>query len=129
MYSTFDHLFSRPAAPLSPISYLLSPISYLLSSLFYLSSVMHVALLSSHPAAVAEALRGQGWEGQLANETAAGIASAAFLISGLDADVIEAMLPVAARLGIQLLSGGDWMVLVGPHSRLGAFARPWVQPE
>ena len=90
---------------------------------------MHVTLLADHPSAVADALRAHGWDPELARETAGGVASAAFHVTGIDSAIIEAMLPVANRLGIQMISGPDWLLLIGPHSRLGAFARPWVQPE
>jgi dihydropteroate synthase len=30
---------------------------------------------------------------------------------------------------MQMVSGADWLLLAGPHSSLGAFARPWLQPE
>jgi dihydropteroate synthase len=39
------------------------------------------------------------------------------------------MLSVAARLGLELVTGDGWLILAGPRSRLGAFARPWVQPD
>ena len=43
--------------------------------------------------------------------------------------MIEAMLPVANKLGLEMVTGEDWIILTGARSRLGAFARPWVQPE
>lgn len=90
---------------------------------------MQVTRLAKRYQAVGDALQAHGWEANLAADTAAGIASAAYLVTGLDPGTIEAMLPISARLGIQLLSGPDWLILIGPHSRLGAFARPWSQPE
>jgi dihydropteroate synthase len=49
-------------------------------------------------------------------------------VTGLAGATIEAMVPLAARLGLELVTGDDWLLLAGPRSRLGAFARPWMQP-
>lgn len=80
------------------------------------------------PAAVRDALLSHGWEGDVSLLTAAGLRVVAFEVRGVDADALEAMVPVAAKLGLELVTGEDWLILAGPHSRLGAFARPWVQP-
>lgn len=80
-------------------------------------------------AAVRDALLSHGWEGDLARLTADGLEVAAFHVSGVRADAIETMVPLAARLGLEIVSGDDWLLLAGGRSRLGAFARPWVQPE
>jgi dihydropteroate synthase len=79
--------------------------------------------------AVHHALLSLGWEGDLASLTGGGLTTSAFLVQGLDEDAIEAMLPLAARLGLELVTGDGWIILAGARSRLGAFARPWVQPE
>jgi dihydropteroate synthase len=79
--------------------------------------------------AVHHALLSLGWEGDLASLTGGGLATSAFLVHGVDSDAIEAMLPLAARLGLEMVTGEDWIILAGGRSRLGAFARPWVQPE
>lgn len=79
--------------------------------------------------AVRDALLSLGWEGDLASLTAGGLAPQAFLVRGLDEGALEAMLPLAARLGLELVTGPDWLLLAGGRARLGAFARPWVQPE
>lgn len=79
--------------------------------------------------AVRDALLSHGWEGDVASLTAGGLDVAAFHLRDLPADAIEAMVPLAARLGLELVTGADWLLLAGPRSRLGAFARPWVQPE
>lgn len=81
------------------------------------------------PAAVRDALLSHGWEGDLASLTAGGIALAGFRVTGVPAATVEAMVPLAARLGLELVTGEDWLLLIGPRARLGAFARPWVQPE
>jgi dihydropteroate synthase len=79
--------------------------------------------------AVQDALLSHGWEGDLASVTEGGLAPAAFHVTELPPQTIEAMVPLAARLGLELVTGDDWILLAGPRSRLGAFARPWVQPE
>jgi dihydropteroate synthase len=81
------------------------------------------------PSAVRDALLSHGWEGDLASATAGGIESAGFMVSGIESLAIETMVPLAARLGLELVTGDDWLLLIGPRARLGAFARPWVQPE
>lgn len=90
---------------------------------------MKVRPLSGRRTAIRDALLSHGWEGDLAHLTAGGIAPAAFHVTDLHADIIEAMLPVAARLGLELVTGDDWLMLTGARSRFGAFARPWLQPE
>lgn len=81
------------------------------------------------PAAIRDALLSRGWEGEVCRLTASGLETAAYHVSAVPSDTIEAMLPVAARLGLELVTGDDWILLAGARSRLGAFARPWVQPE
>jgi dihydropteroate synthase len=81
------------------------------------------------PDAVRDALLSLGWEGDLASLTAGGLELAGFRASGLETGTIEAMVPLASRLGLELVTGEDWLLLIGPRARLGAFARPWVQPE
>lgn len=81
------------------------------------------------PAAIRDALLSHGWEGEVCRLTAAGLETSAFHVTGLAATMIEAMLPVAAKLGLEMVTGDDWIILAGARSRLGAFARPWVQPE
>ncbi len=81
------------------------------------------------PGAVRDALLSLGWEGDLASLTGGGLAPAAYLVRHLPAETIETMVPLAARLGLEIVTGEDWVILAGGRSRLGAFARPWVQPE
>jgi dihydropteroate synthase len=88
-----------------------------------------VTPLSNRAAAVRDALLSHGWEGDLARLTSGGINQAAFHVTALAPAVVEAMVPLAARLGLELVTGDDWLLLIGGRSRLGAFARPWVQPE
>lgn len=81
------------------------------------------------PAAIRDALLSHGWEGEVCRLTATGLDSSAFHVTGIEPAMIEAMLPVASRLGLEMVTGDDWLILTGARSRLGAFARPWVQPE
>lgn len=90
---------------------------------------MIVTPLSGRATAVRDALLSHGWEGDLARLTVGGLERAAFLVAGIDADAIEAMVPLAARLGLELVTGDGWLILTGGRSRFGAFARPWLQPE
>lgn len=91
---------------------------------------MNVAPVSARGvAAVRDALLSHGWEGDVASLTAGGLEVSGFHVTGVAADAVEAMVPLAARLGLELVTGEDWLLLAGPRARLGAFARPWVQPE
>ncbi|MES2125528.1 MAG: dihydropteroate synthase [Gemmatimonadota bacterium] len=90
---------------------------------------MIVSPLSGRSSAIRDALLSHGWEGDVARLTAAGLDGSAYHVTSLSSDTIEAMLMVASRLGLELITGDDWIVLAGARSRLGAFARPWVQPE
>lgn len=91
---------------------------------------MIVSPLGVHsPRAVQQALRSRGWDPGLAADAAGGMLPAAFVISGLSADAIEALLPLASRAGLELVTGADWVVLAGSRSRLGSLARPWQVPE
>ena len=90
---------------------------------------MIVTPLSGRTSAVRDALLSHGWEGDLARLTAGGLERASFHVTGIDSSVVERMLPLAARLGLELVTGDDWLILIGGRSRFGAFARPWVQPE
>ncbi len=90
---------------------------------------MIVSPLSGRGTAIRDALLSHGWEGDVCRLTAEGLEGSAFHVTDLPSDTIEAMLMVAARLGLELITGDDWIILSGARSRLGAFARPWVQPE
>ncbi len=79
--------------------------------------------------AIRDALLSHGWEGEVCRDTALGIATSAYHVTGIDEAAIEAMVLVAGRLGLELVTGPDWLIVAGARSRLGAFARPWVQPE
>ncbi|HET8762973.1 MAG TPA: dihydropteroate synthase [Gemmatimonadales bacterium] len=78
--------------------------------------------------AVRDALIGHGWEGARAADAAAGLAQTVIHLEGLDAPAIEALVPFAGTLGLELLTGTDWVLLAGSTSRLAALARPWMVP-
>lgn len=90
---------------------------------------MIVSPLSGRPTAIRDALLSHGWEGDVCRLTALGLEGSAFHVTGIDSNTIEAMLMVSSRLGLELITGEGWIILAGARSRLGAFARPWVQPE
>jgi len=91
---------------------------------------VNVTPLALHsPRAVREALRSHGWEEALANTAAEGIHTSAFHLTGLDQGALEALVPFAGGLGLEVLTGENWAILAGSRSRLSALARPWTVPE
>ncbi len=91
---------------------------------------MNVTPLALHsPRAVREALRSHGWEEALADTAAEGIHTSAFHLTGLDQSALEALVPFAGGLGLEVLTGENWAILAGSRSRLSALARPWTVPE
>ena len=91
---------------------------------------MNVTPLALHsPRAVADALRSHGWETALADTAADGIDSSAFHITGLDQGALEALVPFAGSLGLEVVTGSDWAIIAGSRSRMSALARPWTVPE
>ncbi len=91
---------------------------------------MNVTPLALHsPRAVREALCSHGWEEALADTAAEGIHSSAFHLTGLDQGALEALVPFAGGLGLEVLTGDNWAILAGSRSRLSALARPWTVPE
>jgi dihydropteroate synthase len=90
---------------------------------------VNVTPLALHsPRAVRDALRSHGWEEALAESAAAGIRTSAFHLTGLDQGAIEALVPFAGGLGLEVLTGETWAILAGSRSRLSALARPWTVP-
>ena len=79
--------------------------------------------------AIRDALLSHGWEGVLATETAGGLEACAFHLTALSPDQLEALLQVAPRFGLELLTGDDWALLAGGRSRFSAMARSWTLPE
>jgi dihydropteroate synthase len=91
---------------------------------------VNVTPLALHsPRAVRDALRSHGWEGTLADTAAEGIYTSAFHLTGLDQGALEALVPFAGGLGLEVLTGDTWAILAGSRSRLSALARPWSVPE
>jgi dihydropteroate synthase len=78
---------------------------------------------------VRDALRSHGWEETLADTAADGIHTSAFHLTGLDQGALEALVPFAGGLGLEVLTGDTWAILAGSRSRLSALARPWTVPE
>jgi dihydropteroate synthase len=78
---------------------------------------------------VRDALRAHGWETALAETASLGIETTAFHLTGLDQGAIEALVPFAGGLGLEVLTGDSWAILAGSRSRLSVLARPWSVPE
>lgn len=90
---------------------------------------MIVTPLATPPAgAVRAALLSHGWEGALSVEAAAGLEACAFHLTALTPDVIEQLLSLAPKYGLDLLTGDDWVLLAGTRNRLSAMARSWHLP-
>lgn len=90
---------------------------------------MKVTPLAAHsPRAVTETLERHGWEPGKAALAAAACDPVILHLAGLDDTRVEALLRQATKLGIDLISGDDWVVLAGMRSRFSAFARPWQLP-
>jgi dihydropteroate synthase len=91
---------------------------------------VNVTPLAVHsPRAVRDALRSHGWEDGLAETAAIGIHASAFHLTGLDQAALEALVPFAGGLGLEVLTGDSWAILAGSRSRLSALARPWTVPQ
>jgi dihydropteroate synthase len=78
--------------------------------------------------AVRDALIGHGWDDARAADAAVGLIQSVIHLEGLDAHAIEALVPFAGKLGLEVLTGADWVLLAGSTSRLAALARPWLVP-
>ena len=90
---------------------------------------MNVIPLAVHsPRVIEQVLRSHGWDAGRAADAAGGIHPAAFLLTGLDAPALEALVGYAGQLGLGVITGDAWAVLAGSASRIGALARPWVVP-
>jgi dihydropteroate synthase len=90
---------------------------------------VNVTPLADSPRAVRDALRSHGWEDGLAETAAIGIHASAFHLTGLDQAALEALVPFAGGLGLEVLTGDSWAILAGSRSRLSALARPWTVPQ
>ena len=91
---------------------------------------MNVTPLALHsPRAVRDALRCHGWDEALADTAADSLNTVAFHLTGLDQDALEALVPFAGGLGLEVLTGDSWAILAGSRSRVSALARPWTVPQ
>ena len=91
---------------------------------------MNVTPLALHSSqAVRDALRQHGWQDALAENAALGIQTTAFHLTGLDQGALEALVPFAGGLGLEVLTGDSWAILAGSRSRLSVLARPWSVPQ
>ena len=91
---------------------------------------MNVTPLALHSSrAVRDALRSHGWQEALADNAALGVETTAFHLTGLDQGALEALVPFAGGLGLEVLTGDSWAILAGSRSRLSALARPWSVPH
>jgi dihydropteroate synthase len=90
--------------------------------------VIVTPLALDSPSAVRDALCAHGWDPELAGTTGLGVHPLGFHIRGLDAAAIEALVPFAGRLGLEVVTGPDWALLVGSRARLSTLARPWTVP-
>jgi len=91
---------------------------------------VNVTPLALHsPRALRDVLRTHGWEDTLAETAARGIGTTAFHVTGLDQGAIEALVPFAGSLGLEVLTGESWAIVAGSRSRLSALARPWSVPQ
>ncbi|HET7042346.1 MAG TPA: dihydropteroate synthase, partial [Gemmatimonadales bacterium] len=90
---------------------------------------MKAGLLPVHrPSALAEFLRGHGWDGSRAEAAASGLGPVAIAVTEVAAPALEALQRWNLKMGLDLLTGDDWFLLAGPASRLSALARPWTVP-
>jgi dihydropteroate synthase len=78
---------------------------------------------------VRDVLRSHGWLDTLADSAAEGIHTSAFHLTGLDQSTLEALVPFAGSLGLEVLTGDSWAIVAGSRSRLSALARPWTVPD
>jgi dihydropteroate synthase len=91
---------------------------------------VNVTPLALHsPRAVREVLRGHGWDEALAGTAAESLNTVAFHLTGLDQDALEALVPFAGGLGLEVLTGDSWAIVSGSRSRVSALSRPWTVPE
>jgi dihydropteroate synthase len=91
---------------------------------------VNVTPLALHsPRAVREALRCHGWDEPLADTAADSLDTVAFHLTGLDQDALEALVPFAGGLGLEVLTGDSWAIIAGSRSRVSALARPWTVPQ
>jgi dihydropteroate synthase len=79
--------------------------------------------------AVGDTLRRHGWDDASADTAGNSLHTLAFHLTGMDQDALEALVPFAGSLGLEVLTGDDWAILSGSRSRLSVLARPWTVPQ
>ncbi len=90
---------------------------------------MIVTPLAIHsPRAVRDTLLAHGWDSTMAGTASTGLGPFAVRFDGVTAEALEALVRQAGKLGLDVITGTDWAILAGSFARLGALARPWVQP-
>lgn len=90
---------------------------------------MKAELLPVHrPAALAECLRGHGWDGPRAESAASGLGPVVIHLRGVSAEALEALRRWNLKAGLELLTGDDWLLIAGTAARVSALARPWTVP-
>src|SRR3954463_5660261 len=65
----------------------------------------------------------------MADTAANSLNTVAFHLTGLDQDALEALVPFAGGLGLEVLTGDSWAILSGSRSRLRPLARRWSVPK
>lgn len=90
---------------------------------------MKAELLPVHRrSAFAEFLRERGWDMDRAESAADGLGPVVLAVSGLTPQVLEGLQRWNLKMGLDLLTGDDWVLLAGSASRISALARPWTIP-
>ena len=89
---------------------------------------MNVTALPARPTAIRSALLSHGWEGASSAASSGALEPWAYHVTGLAPDAVEALLGAAAKYGLDLLTGEDWVLLSGTRSRLSSLARSWTLP-
>ena len=88
---------------------------------------MKASLLPVHRrAAFADFLRGHGWDEPRAESAADGLGPVAIVVTEVSAAALEALKRWNLKMGLDLLTGDDWVLLAGTAARLSALARPWT---
>jgi dihydropteroate synthase len=87
-----------------------------------------LALPPHSPKALADALHERGYPLAQIDATVRGLHPVLLLLDDVTTEARDAMLGVAARLGIDCATGDDWVLLAGGVSALGALARPEGSP-
>ncbi|HEU4569762.1 MAG TPA: dihydropteroate synthase [Gemmatimonadales bacterium] len=89
---------------------------------------MRAELLPVHRRVAAELLRRHGWDADRAESATDGLGPVAIHVTGVPAPVLEALVGWNLKMGLDLLTGDDWVLLAGTAARVGALARPWTIP-